>query len=112
MTVQDGLEAVPRVAPGIATPSEARMPIERAINSPNPSQPRRRGGPAYMAAQSALLPRSRLCPTGSVTLETAPRYLVLPNVICVGGSWKVGRSVVAAGNWSAITAAPLSSCRD
>ena len=43
------------------------------------------------------------CPTGGVSLQTAPDYLALPNVGCVGGSWLVPKDRVAAGDWSSIT---------
>jgi 2-dehydro-3-deoxyphosphogluconate aldolase/(4S)-4-hydroxy-2-oxoglutarate aldolase len=35
-------------------------------------------------------------------VETAPNYLRLPNVMCVGGSWMVGRAAIAAGDWAGI----------
>jgi 2-dehydro-3-deoxyphosphogluconate aldolase/(4S)-4-hydroxy-2-oxoglutarate aldolase len=42
------------------------------------------------------------CPTGGITRATAPEYLALPNVACVGGSWVAPADRVAAGDWSAI----------
>jgi len=91
--------------PGIATPSEAMLLIERGYRFAKffPAEPA--GGAAYLAALASPLPQLRFCPTGGITLETAPLYLKLANVICVGGSWMVGRDHIAAGAWSAITAA-------
>jgi 2-dehydro-3-deoxyphosphogluconate aldolase/(4S)-4-hydroxy-2-oxoglutarate aldolase len=32
---------------------------------------------------------ARFCPTGGITLATAPQWLALDAVLCVGGSWIV-----------------------
>jgi 2-dehydro-3-deoxyphosphogluconate aldolase/(4S)-4-hydroxy-2-oxoglutarate aldolase len=88
--------------PGIATASEAMALIERGYRFAKffPAEPA--GGAAYLSALASPLPQLRFCPTGGVTLESAPRYLKLPNVICVGGSWMVNRATMAAGDWLAI----------
>jgi 2-dehydro-3-deoxyphosphogluconate aldolase/(4S)-4-hydroxy-2-oxoglutarate aldolase len=102
--------------PGIATASEAMLLIERGYRFAKlfPAEPA--GGAAWLAAIASPLPQLRFCPTGGITLESAPRYLKLPNVICVGGSWMVNRNTIAASNWPAITqaakaAAALSACQ-
>jgi 2-dehydro-3-deoxyphosphogluconate aldolase/(4S)-4-hydroxy-2-oxoglutarate aldolase len=89
--------------PGIATASEAMALIERGYRFAKffPAEPA--GGAAYLSAIASLLPQLTFCPTGGITLESAPRYLSLPNVICVGGSWMVSRATIAAGDWAAIT---------
>lgn len=46
----------------------------------------------------------RFCPTGGITPKTAPDYLALPNVACVGGSWMVPKDKIADGDWAGITA--------
>lgn len=43
------------------------------------------------------------CPTGGITEATAPQYLALPNVRCVGGSWLAPAQSVHAGDWARIT---------
>ena len=43
------------------------------------------------------------CPTGGITLETAPQFLALPNVKVCGGSWLTPADAVAAKNWARIT---------
>jgi 2-dehydro-3-deoxyphosphogluconate aldolase/(4S)-4-hydroxy-2-oxoglutarate aldolase len=45
------------------------------------------GGIPALKALSAPFGQVRFCPTGGVTLETAPDWLALPSVLCVGGSW-------------------------
>lgn len=91
--------------PGIATASEAIALIERGYGFAKffPAEPA--GGPAYLSALASPLPQLRFCPTGGITLESAPRYLALPNVVCVGGSWMLPRQRIVAKDWSAITTA-------
>jgi 2-dehydro-3-deoxyphosphogluconate aldolase / (4S)-4-hydroxy-2-oxoglutarate aldolase len=43
------------------------------------------------------------CPTGGITLETAPDFLELANVLCVGGSWVAPQAAISAGKWRTIT---------
>jgi 2-dehydro-3-deoxyphosphogluconate aldolase/(4S)-4-hydroxy-2-oxoglutarate aldolase len=43
------------------------------------------------------------CPTGGITLETAPQFLALPNVKVCGGSWLTPADAVKAKDWARIT---------
>lgn len=45
----------------------------------------------------------KFCPTGGVTVETAPQFLALPNVAVCGGTWLTPADAVAAGDWAKIT---------
>ncbi len=47
------------------------------------------GGIAALKAIAAPFGQVRFCPTGGITLETAPDWLAIDPVICVGGSWMV-----------------------
>jgi len=91
--------------PGISTASEAMALIERGYRFAKffPAEPA--GGAAYLAAIASPLPQLTFCPTGGISLDSAPRYLKLPNVICVGGSWMVGRKAIEAADWPGITEA-------
>lgn len=91
--------------PGVATASEAIALIDRGYRFAKffPAEPA--GGPKYLAALASPLPQLRFCPTGGITPESAPRYLALPNVVCVGGSWMISRAHVEARDWDAITSA-------
>jgi 2-dehydro-3-deoxyphosphogluconate aldolase/(4S)-4-hydroxy-2-oxoglutarate aldolase len=46
---------------------------------------------------------SRWSPTGGISAATAPDFLALPNVACVGGSWLTPADAVAARDWGRIT---------
>ena len=43
------------------------------------------------------------CPTGGITLASAPDFLALPNVKVCGGSWLAPADAVAAKDWARIT---------
>jgi len=90
--------------PGIATAGEAMRLIEHGYRYAKffPAEPA--GGSAYLASIASPLPQLTFCPTGGISLASAPGYLALPNVICVGGSWMLPRALVAAGDWAAIEA--------
>lgn len=45
------------------------------------------GGPSAIKAYAAVFPDVRFCPTGGITEQSAPDYLKLPSIPCVGGSW-------------------------
>jgi 2-dehydro-3-deoxyphosphogluconate aldolase/(4S)-4-hydroxy-2-oxoglutarate aldolase len=62
------------------------------------------GGVPYLSSLASPLPQVNFCPTGGITLESAPKYLKLPNVITVGGSWMVPKKLIEASDWSGIEA--------
>ena len=47
------------------------------------------GGLAALKAIAAPFGNVRFCPTGGITLASAPQWLALDAVLCVGGSWMV-----------------------
>lgn len=47
------------------------------------------GGIAALKALAAPFHQCRFCPTGGITAATAPNWLSLDPVLCVGGSWVV-----------------------
>ncbi len=48
------------------------------------------GGINALKAIAAPFGTARFCPTGGITQASAPNWLALDAVICVGGSWLVG----------------------
>lgn len=60
------------------------------------------GGLKALKALAAPFRHVRFCPTGGITLATAPDWLAEEAVLCVGGSWLVGKG---APDTAAITAA-------
>ncbi len=49
------------------------------------------GGIAALKAIAAPFGMAKFCPTGGISLSTAPDWLGLEPVLCVGGSWVVGK---------------------
>ena len=47
------------------------------------------GGVPALKALAAPLSVARFCPTGGTTPVSAPEWLAIPEVLCVGGSWLV-----------------------
>ena len=62
------------------------------------------GGVALLKSLAGPFPQVKFCPTGGISLETAPTYMALSNVVCVGGSWMVPEDRIAAGDWAWIEA--------
>lgn len=89
--------------PGVSTVSEALLAADTGLRELKffPAEPA--GGAAFLGSLASPLPHLRFCPTGGVTPASAPDYLALPNVGCVGGSWLTPASLVAAGDWDGIS---------
>ncbi|MFJ8250996.1 bifunctional 4-hydroxy-2-oxoglutarate aldolase/2-dehydro-3-deoxy-phosphogluconate aldolase [Streptomyces sp. NPDC094466] len=88
--------------PGVSTTSEVVALLERGVREMKFFPAEAAGGTAYLKALSGPLPQARFCPTGGISLASAPSYLALPNVGCVGGSWMVPGDAVAAKDWDRV----------
>ena len=64
---------------------------------------REAGGVGLLRALAGPFPDVLFCPTGGITGDTAPSYLELPNVACVGGTWLTPVDRMEAGDWDSIT---------
>lgn len=63
------------------------------------------GGIASLKSFAAPFPQMRFCPTGGINAATAPDYLALPSVVCVGGSWMLPAQALRDKDWAAVEAA-------
>lgn len=61
------------------------------------------GGVNLLKALAGPFPDVAFCPTGGISLETAPQFLQLPNVRVCGGSWLTPQDAVDAKDWARIT---------
>ena len=88
--------------PGGVTASECMTLLEQGYRFQKffPAEPA--GGTAYLSSLGSPLPEIRFCPTGGITLQSAPSYLKLSNVITIGGSWMAPKNLMAAGDWAGI----------
>ena len=90
--------------PGIMTPSELIAGLGWGFNTFKLFPAQQAGGIGMLKALGAPFPEVLFCPTGGITRATAPEFLALPNVACVGGSWIAPADKVRAGDWAAIEA--------
>jgi 2-dehydro-3-deoxyphosphogluconate aldolase/(4S)-4-hydroxy-2-oxoglutarate aldolase len=90
--------------PGTATVSEVLAALEAGCTELKFFPAEASGGAAYLKGISTVVPAARFCPTGGITAATAPGYLALPNVGCVGGSWLTPADAVASRDWDRVTA--------
>jgi 2-dehydro-3-deoxyphosphogluconate aldolase/(4S)-4-hydroxy-2-oxoglutarate aldolase len=88
--------------PGVSTVSEVMALLERGVREMKFFPAEASGGTAWLKALAGPLPQARFCPTGGITPASAPEYLALPNVGCVGGSWMVPAEAMAARDWARI----------
>jgi len=99
---------------GCATPSDMLRLLERGITEAKLFPATVVGGAALLRAVAGPLPQLRFCPTGGITPSSAPEFLALPNVGCVGGTWLTPPDALSAGDWAAVTslAAGAAALRD
>jgi len=88
--------------PGVQTVSEAMRLADRGFSLLKFFPADTAGGVGWLKAASAPLAGLRFCPTGGIGAETAPTYLALANVACVGGSWVAPKDAVAGGDWGRV----------
>ena len=88
--------------PGVQTVSEAMALADRGFGLLKFFPADMAGGLGWLKAVAAPLAGLRFCPTGGVGPETAPAYLALANVACVGGSWVAPKEAIAAGDWGRV----------
>lgn len=85
--------------PGVSTTSEVVALLERGVNEMKFFPAEAAGGVPYLKSLAGPLPQARFCPTGGVSRNSAPAYLALPNVGCVGGTWMLPTDALAARDW-------------
>lgn len=89
--------------PGTSTVSEVLAVLETGLTEMKFFPAEAAGGAPYLRSVAGPLPQARFCPTGGITAASAPSYLALGNVGCVGGSWLTPADAVAAGDWERIS---------
>ncbi|NUU23057.1 MAG: bifunctional 4-hydroxy-2-oxoglutarate aldolase/2-dehydro-3-deoxy-phosphogluconate aldolase [Streptomycetaceae bacterium] len=90
--------------PGTSTVSEVLRLREHGVRELKFFPAEAAGGAPYLKSLASPVPDVRFCPTGGITPASAPTYLALPNVACVGGSWMLPGAAVAARDWGQIEA--------
>lgn len=89
--------------PGVMTASDILLAQAGGLDAVKFFPAQQAGGVAMLRAFAGPFPDVLFCPTGGISLRSAPEFLALPNVACVGGSWLAPRELVASANWPEIT---------
>jgi 2-dehydro-3-deoxyphosphogluconate aldolase/(4S)-4-hydroxy-2-oxoglutarate aldolase len=100
---QASLDAGLPLLPGVMTPTDIIVAMELGYEIVKffPAVPA--GGLNMLQAFHGPFPTLKFCPTGGISAETAPNFLALPNVVCVGGSWLTPKAALANQDWAEVT---------
>ena len=77
--------------PGIANAGDIMRGLDLGLSHFKFFPAEANGGLPALKALAAPFYQCRFCPTGGITLASAPDWLALEAVLCVGGSWVVGK---------------------
>jgi len=75
--------------PGIATAADIMRGLDLGLDHFKFFPAETSGGIKALKALAAPFYQARFCPTGGITEQSAPDWLALDAVLCVGGSWIV-----------------------
>ena len=89
--------------PGVATGSEVMQANADGYSFLKFFPATAAGGIPMLKALAGPFPDVAFCPTGGITVDTAPQFLALPNVKVCGGSWLTPADAVAGKDWARIT---------
>jgi len=91
------------IIPGVATPTEIEMALDKGLNILKffPAQPM--GGIEMLKAIAGPYSGVKFIPTGGLNAQNIADYLKLPMVFACGGSWFVAAKLISTGNFSEIT---------
>jgi 2-dehydro-3-deoxyphosphogluconate aldolase/(4S)-4-hydroxy-2-oxoglutarate aldolase len=73
--------------PGVATASDVMRGLELGLDRFKFFPAEAAGGVPALKALAAPFGQVRFCPTGGITEASAPDWLALESVLCVGGTW-------------------------
>ena len=97
------LEREVPVIPGVATPTEVEMALDKQLNILKFFPAQAMGGIETLKAISAPYGSVRFIPTGGINAHNVADYLKMPKVFACGGSWFVKDSLISAGDFKEIT---------
>jgi 2-dehydro-3-deoxyphosphogluconate aldolase/(4S)-4-hydroxy-2-oxoglutarate aldolase len=90
--------------PGLVTPGEILQALQYGFDTLKFFPAQQSGGVHMLQAFAGPFAHVAFCPTGGISRETAPSFLKLRNVLCVGGSWVAPTALVEQGDWTGIEA--------
>jgi 2-dehydro-3-deoxyphosphogluconate aldolase / (4S)-4-hydroxy-2-oxoglutarate aldolase len=89
--------------PGVSTASEVMMANDHGHHFLKLFPATAVGGLNLLKGFAGPFADVAFCPTGGISLETAPQFLALPNVKVCGGSWLTPKDALLQGDWARIT---------
>ncbi|MBO7709546.1 MAG: bifunctional 4-hydroxy-2-oxoglutarate aldolase/2-dehydro-3-deoxy-phosphogluconate aldolase [Lachnospiraceae bacterium] len=92
------------ITPGVATPTEIIMAMNKGLNVVKffPAEPL--GGLKMIKAIAAAFPEISFMPTGGISAKNVGEYLAYDRIAACGGSWMVKKDLIRAGKFDEITA--------
>ena len=75
--------------PGVANAADIMRGLDLGLSELKFFPAETSGGRPALKALAGPFGQVRFCPTGGITLASAPEWLALEPVLCVGGSWMV-----------------------
>jgi 2-dehydro-3-deoxyphosphogluconate aldolase/(4S)-4-hydroxy-2-oxoglutarate aldolase len=91
------------VTPGVVTPTEIDMALDRELKILKFFPAEAMGGIATLKAIAAPYGGVKFIPTGGINPKNLADYLSLPAVHACGGSWLVKSTLISAGEFTEIT---------
>jgi 2-dehydro-3-deoxyphosphogluconate aldolase/(4S)-4-hydroxy-2-oxoglutarate aldolase len=91
------------VTPGVATPTEINMALDKGLNILKFFPAEALGGLKTLKALAAPYVGVKFIPTGGINPKNLADYLSLPAVHACGGSWLVKGTLISAGEFIEIT---------
>jgi 2-dehydro-3-deoxyphosphogluconate aldolase/(4S)-4-hydroxy-2-oxoglutarate aldolase len=91
------------VTPGVATPTEINMALDKGLNILKFFPAEALGGLKTLRALAAPYGDVKFIPTGGINPKNLADYLSLPAVHACGGSWLVKSNLISAGEFAEIT---------
>jgi 2-dehydro-3-deoxyphosphogluconate aldolase/(4S)-4-hydroxy-2-oxoglutarate aldolase len=85
------VEAGAAFLPGVANAGDIMRGLELGLSRFKFFPAATSGGIPALKALTGPFGEVRFCPTGGITLDNAPQWLALDPVLCVGGTWLVGK---------------------
>jgi 2-dehydro-3-deoxyphosphogluconate aldolase/(4S)-4-hydroxy-2-oxoglutarate aldolase len=90
------------VTPGVMTPTEINMALNKGLNVLKFFPAEAAGGVKTLKAIGGPYGGVRFIPTGGISADNLADYLALPMVVACGGSWLVKKQMIAAGEFGKI----------
>jgi Entner-Doudoroff aldolase len=91
------------VLPGVATPTEIEMALDKGLRHIKFFPAQAMGGVDMLKAVAAPYSGVKFIPTGGINAQNLADYLRLPFVLACGGSWFVKSDLISAENFKEIT---------